>query len=473
MNRLKVLFITIFLMCVSFITCHASGDISLYLDGKLLKTDVPPVVEAERSFVPVRSIFEKMGAEVTWIGSRQQVIIRSVKARIVLNLDSKTAYVNNKAVELDVAPFALNGRTLVPVRFVSEELGYDVKWNGTDNSVHISTKGKVKEEAVSTVNNIEIAEKGGSSVITVTVSDMKKPKISHASDPVRFIADFANTALSLSGSKLAAGTDTVTEVRYAIHPDYTRVVIESPVEVTYSVKYTDTSMIVTVKAQDTDLKEQEEKEEEKVTIVDTNTVIDTSTLIVIDAGHGGTDCGAIGYDEAGNPLLYESEVNLAIALAVQEHLEAAGVSVLMTRSEDNALGNSEMEDLLARSAIANDAGAALFVSIHCNSFTEPSATGTEILYADTEDKVYNGITSKELATCILAPLAEATGLTNRGLKDSPKIVVLRTTTMPSVLIETAFMSNPGDLAMLGDKDKVDEIGYAISQGIVKAMDKLK
>ncbi len=474
MNKIKVLIFTIFLLGLSFITANASDDISLYINGKKIDTDVAPIAMEGRTFVPARSIFEKLGAEVTWIGSRQQVIIRSVKTRIVLNLGSDTAYVNNESVQMDVAPMVVEQRTLIPVRFVSEKLGYNVRWEPVDNSVHIDTN-KTSASVQVELKEIEVNEKSASTSVTVKLSELKKPKISYASDPTRFIADFEDVSLKLSGSKKTVDNEDIKEVRYAVHPDYTRVVIESPGEVSYSVRYSGNSMIITVSAvndEDEEITEEDntattpdtDKEDEKPDIIYTG-----EHLIVLDPGHGGADCGAIGYDADGNEDVFESEINLAIALAVRDYLEDEGISVLMTREEDVILGESEMEDLLARSEIANDAGATFFVSIHNNSFTEPTATGTEVLYADCEEKVYSGVSSKQLAENILKPLAEATGLANRGVKDSPKIVVLRTTTMPSVLIETVFLSNPDDLKVVKDEDKIDEIGYAIAHGIIDSL----
>lgn len=465
MNKLKVILLTLLLFIIGYTTVNAA-EIGLYLDGKALNTDVAPVIVQNRSFVPVRSIFEKMGAEVTWIGSRKQVIIRSSSARIVLNIDSTTAYVDDKEIELDVAPFIKDGRTMVPVRFISESLNYDVKWE--NNNIYITSKKAQSTTKVPKITKINISEKTSSTDVSIIVSNLQKPTISYADSPTRFIADFPNTTMSLSGSKLSTSTDEVKEVRYALHPEYTRVVIESPIPVTYSVKYSSTTMTITIKAKNSSSSNvKDEVTKPSVTIPDGD------ALIVIDAGHGGSDCGAIGYDEDGEEALYESEVNLAIAEVVYDCLTSQGISAVMTRDKDVKLGPSEMEDLLERSTIANSMGATFFVSIHCNSFTEPTANGTEILYADTEDKVYSGVTSKELAQTVLKPLLKATGLADRGLKDSPKIVVLRTTTMPSILIETAFVSNPDDMAVLQDEDKIEDIGEAIADGIIQAIAKLE
>jgi len=178
MSKCKYIIITLFIVLFSFICAHAAQEMTLYLDGKLVKTDVAPIAVDGHTMVPVRSIFEKMGAEVTWIGSRQQVIIRSVKARIVLNLDSTTAYVNNKSVELQKAPMVVDGRTLIPVRFVSEKLGYNVKWEPSDNSVRITTSKQEEPKVQNVVKKITVSKKTTSTVITIKLSKMQRPDIS-------------------------------------------------------------------------------------------------------------------------------------------------------------------------------------------------------------------------------------------------------------------------------------------------------
>lgn len=476
MNKLRILLFTIFFVILLCLGVSASGEIKLFINGKRVESDVAPIAVDGRTMVPARSMFEKLGAEVTWIGSRQQIIVRSSKTKIVLNLGNNLAYVNDKEVEMDVEPMVVDSRTLIPVRFVSEKLGYDVLWKGEDNAVHINTSKKTSQPDKATLNKITTSVKGNTTVVTVKVSNMIRPQISYASEPMRFIADFSETSLELSGSKKEVGSKSVKEVRYALHPDYTRVVIESAGEVTYKVSYTADTMTVTVNSKSIEEDEEvivpdkpkedaEEKPKEELPPVKKE-----DAVIVIDAGHGGKDCGAIGYDEDGEPLVYESEVNLKVALAVQKYLRAEGVTVVMTRSKDVALGSTEMDDLLERSSIANDAEATFFVSIHSNSFTEAEANGTEILYAESEDKTYRGVTSKELAQNILKPLIKANGLNNRGVKDSPKIVVLRTTEMPSVLIELAFVSNPNDREVLMDDSLLDDMGYAIANGIINSLE---
>ncbi len=196
-------------------------------------------------------------------------------------------------------------------------------------------------------------------------------------------------------------------------------------------------------------------------------------IIVLDPGHGGWDTGAIAYDENGEIIVCEDDANLAIALSTQKYLEAENITVIMTRTTDVALGTTQMEDLLARSKIANEVGATFFVSIHNNSFANDTATGTEILYVSGGIENKYGINGENLAQNILTPLVQTTGLVNRGLKNSPKIVVLRETLMPAVLVECAFVSNPEDRKLLTDKQAIDDMGYAIATGIMETLSQCK
>lgn len=99
------------------------------VNGEQLNFDVPPVITQGRTMVPVRTIFEKLGAEVNW--NPVNKTIRAVKGNsaILLTIGSSTAYVNGKTVTLDAPAQIIQNRTLVPLRFISESFGADVNWN--------------------------------------------------------------------------------------------------------------------------------------------------------------------------------------------------------------------------------------------------------------------------------------------------------------------------------------------------------
>jgi len=486
MSKLKaIIFFAIVFVCLMGITSFASDDIKLYINGEAVKSDVNPVVINNRTLVPVRSIFEKLGADVTWIGSKKQVIIKSNSVRIVLNVDKTRAYVGDKPVELDVAPTIINSRTVIPVRFVSEILGYDVKWESKTNSVHINTPKYDDEDPI--IQKVSVKKNAYSSTVTVDVRNMKRPNITYASNPTRFIADFPDASINGGDSRRRMDTNDITEVRYAEHGDYSRVVIETPADSVFDVSYTKNSMVVKVTTEYVDEEVIESKKDSEgdqeyeddydkndapvieKPVIDLSDIDPDKAIIVIDPGHGGADMGAVGRDEEGKIVVKESEANLKIALATQKYLEAEGVNVIMTRTTDVALGDTQMEDLLARSAIANEVGATFFVSIHNNSFSNDTATGTEVLYVSGGVEYKPGISGETLAQNILTPLCQTTNLTNRGLKNSPKIVVLRETTMPAVLVECAFVSNPEDRKLLMDDKSMDDMGYSIASGILETL----
>lgn len=105
-----------------------AGAVDLYVDTALINTDVPPQVVDGRTLVPVRAIFEALDATVEWDGETQTVTGQRGDTTVIMKLGSTTAYVNGEERILDVPAQAVDGRTLVPARFISEALGCDVTW---------------------------------------------------------------------------------------------------------------------------------------------------------------------------------------------------------------------------------------------------------------------------------------------------------------------------------------------------------
>ena len=398
MKKLILFLLTLFICLFVCVAVSASDNIKLYVNGDKIVTDVSPVIVNGRTLVPARSVFEKLGAEVKWVAARQQILITSDAIRIVLNIGSDKAYINNRPVGIDIPPEIFESRTFIPVRFVVEKLGHEVMWNDKERAVYI-TANTEKEEFPS-VDELTVDVDSDTTVVSVKLSNFVRPSVMYLTEPNRFIADFYGAELKLKGSKKEVKSKSVKEVRFAIHPEYTRIVVESPDDVSYKIGYSSDTMFVTVTHRNTNKDEEALPEEDKEQDIETDDEIISemgNILIVIDAGHGGHDVGATGYNEDGEPILYESEINLKVAVAAKKYLNSQGIDVIMTRTDDRALGDTEMEDLLERSRIANESAATMFVSIHSNSFEQSSANGTEILYADNEDKIYNGFTSKELA----------------------------------------------------------------------------
>lgn len=185
--------------------------------------------------------------------------------------------------------------------------------------------------------------------------------------------------------------------------------------------------------------------------------------VALIPGHGGFDPGAVN----GNNGIRECDGNLAVAIMAKQLLEFNGYEVAMSRTSDIACGGATTsnQDVNNQIAFGNQSGADLAVSIHYNSASSPSAHGVEALYSQ-----YNGFTSKniELATLLTNEVAAATGLTNRGIKDSGRSVgVVRAVNIPVALIECAFVSNDAESIWCSDAEHMLVIAKAIAQAVCK------
>lgn len=115
-------------LLASLILTATAGAVDLYIDGELIGTDTPPTIVDGRTLVPVRVIFEAIGATVEWdAATRTATGIRN-DVTVIIQIDNPTAYVNGEARTLDVPAQLINGRTMVPARFVSEAMGCEVTW---------------------------------------------------------------------------------------------------------------------------------------------------------------------------------------------------------------------------------------------------------------------------------------------------------------------------------------------------------
>ncbi len=181
--------------------------------------------------------------------------------------------------------------------------------------------------------------------------------------------------------------------------------------------------------------------------------------IMLDPGHGGKFPGAVGPSG-----LQEKEVTLDVCLKLRDKLQALGADVRMTRETDRTVAPPDAtlgEDLAARVALANQWPAAFFISVHCNAAVNPQAHGTETYIARKASQ-----RSQALARDIYRDMVDQLGLRGRGVKRA-NFHVIRNTTMPAVLVETAFLSNPIEESLLGDEEFRDRIAESIASGVVK------
>lgn len=180
-------------------------------------------------------------------------------------------------------------------------------------------------------------------------------------------------------------------------------------------------------------------------------VVEPRGIIVVDPGHGGRDPGC------GEEGSLEKDVVLPIALMVREKLEAENVTVVMTREEDKGL---TLDD---RTLIANDAEADLFVSIHCNAF-DGKASGLEVYY-------YKDETARDMAVDLTSRATQA-GVKTREVR-SQKYQVLWGTKMPAVLVETGFLTDKDECALLVTQEYQEKLAQVIADTMLAALDRVK
>jgi N-acetylmuramoyl-L-alanine amidase len=131
-------------------------EISVYVDGKRVVFDTPPIVIRGRTLVPLRAIFEAMGADVTWIAREQLAQAVKGDTTVFLHLGSLYPTVNNEVRVLDTAAVVVNSRTLAPLRFVGEAFGGTVTWDGATSTVRIYTRDSLYRELPKTTLDFSI-----------------------------------------------------------------------------------------------------------------------------------------------------------------------------------------------------------------------------------------------------------------------------------------------------------------------------
>jgi N-acetylmuramoyl-L-alanine amidase len=194
----------------------------------------------------------------------------------------------------------------------------------------------------------------------------------------------------------------------------------------------------------------------------------SDVLVVLDPGHGGRDPGTCSPDER----IQEKDITLDVALRCARLLEQADIPVLLTRTEDLALAETVNADLAARSALANEADATLFVSIHVNSLEldvrgNAGVYGLECYYKGKESP-YGAWDDAWLARQIGERAAAASGNRLIGVIRR-SLAVLRETRMPAVLLEIGYLSNREDTVRLESETYRQDIAEGIFGGVVEAL----
>lgn len=200
-------------------------------------------------------------------------------------------------------------------------------------------------------------------------------------------------------------------------------------------------------------------------IKEVDTVPSHNYTVVIDAGHGGSDPGSIGY----KTKVREADINLKLSKMLQEKLKSAGINVVMTRTDDNALleGSGKkwkQEDMRLRKELIKNVRPNMVISLHQNSYTNHSYRGAQVFY----DKTSN--ISKEIADFIQAEFKKALSKSIKATSPGDYFM-LKCTYAPSVIVECGFLSNEYDEKLLLSEDYQEKIINCIYKGIVNFLQK--
>lgn len=187
--------------------------------------------------------------------------------------------------------------------------------------------------------------------------------------------------------------------------------------------------------------------------------------IIIDAGHGSPDGGAVG-----STGVLEKDLNLSVARYLQKFFESNGTNVLLTRSDDNgiydvegSIKNKKVSDIKNREKLVSESDADLFISIHMNKFPEGKYSGPQVFYSVNDEN------SELLAKCIQQSMIAALNPENKReiKKADGSIYLLKNIKIPAVLVECGFLSNSIEEQKLIDANYQRQLAWSMYCGIIE------
>lgn len=456
---------------------YNGNEFSLKVNGKTLDTSMPPIVFDGYSVVPAREVFEFLGAKVDWDGANAIVKVTYEGTILMLRINSTAAQVGTRSVTMPIAPKIINEKTMIPVRFVAEQIGLTVDFDSSTDTILIE-KPEPSVEITSVKWEKNQADTAGFVTVT-TNADKAEYSAFEMTGPDRIVLDVKNAVNRSGKSSIAVHDRNVEQIRIGQHEDATRIVIDLVEAADYVVESDGASVVITVSLKElpptssvSPTPGADPSEPPAPPSASPSAPVASATpatpkpmnrYVTIDAGHGGTDPGAVYKDENGAVIAEEKDINLGVALKVQEKLEAAGVRVHMIRTTDTYVDYQKV------GSIANEMGTSLFVSIHTNSFVADDASGIETWGYLTGGSDYGGMTSRKLSQNILDELIKATGAKDRGVKDGRELAVVRTTEMPATLVELGFITNAEERQKMMSDSYRDTLAEAITKGILKSL----
>lgn len=384
--------------------------------------------ESGSALAPVSWLFSNaLEVECEFSLADSSVILSDGSDAVKLTPGSKTAVVNGKKTEMSEAPVLLKNKYdeflyYVPTRFVASNLQFDYEWNKSLSTVFISKTYSIKYKSDNTEQPLAIPLFEDLSIEDIRIEDLYYDN---------------QFAVYIPGNLVEKYKNNVIVNHYAVITDI-HLAANAAGETVFLF---DTSKIV---ACDAEIKEHTLY----LTLKKPRELY--SKIVVIDPGHGGYDPGAI------REKTNESDINLSIAYEYTRDLFAdSDIKVYYTRVKDKFISLDE------RAAFAATVGADFFVSVHQNTFTTDAKKGVSVYYSsDNKNTGVSGLTGRLMAGIFTDSLSEKLGLKNIG-RLNQRLTVTTLNSVPAVLIELAFMSNPEDFAKLKDEAFQKKAGQAI------------
>lgn len=518
--------VTLFSMDTGFYEPVSALPVRLMLDGAPLSSGVPALLYQNRTMVPVRPIAEALGAEVGWHQGNRQVTLTTREHVIVLTIGLTSARVDGKntplpdGVSAQLVHYQDQDSTMVPLRFVSEQLGCTVDWDGDSYTASVTRTPSPSETLPPTATPGVTPTPSVSPSVAPTLPPISPPPTNvpppppdepdepepspRPSEPVPenpstpSEPDEEETLFTVRRIKADDNAQTVLvsiqgegKVRYVVQEMDGRAVIDvlnarlrdgipSTIymenEIFSAVRYADHTDLYSVPSVRVvlDLRSgytcsanvEVTDDEDGILIRSFRKTDSTGTFlptVPITPGASTVVLDA-GHGGSANGALYENikekTLNLAVTKKVAAILIKQGYNVIMTRSDDTYLGLNE------RANIANAVNADIFVSIHSNANENPEIYGLSTYHFPESRR------GSLLAKAIQDAAAQVSGAKNRGIL-SANFAVLRETDMPAALVEMGFMTNHDELMRLADSAYQDKMAQGIANGIVNYLNSQK
>ncbi|WP_411349846.1 N-acetylmuramoyl-L-alanine amidase [Paenibacillus sp. WLX2291] len=453
---LPLLLLVLFSMPLPASAAAQSTQTTIILNDQTLTGAKDVMTVNGSTMVPVRVISENLGYQVIWNKSNQQVTVSNGASRLAMTIGINTADSSNGKVTLDQPSFIQSGVTYVPLRFVSEQMGLDVQWDNASKTVSLQSN----MSSMPGMNDDGDTTDDGAATATPQVD-----------------------AVSFSDNRLLISANAVIKLQSSVLTNPNRIVIDLP-GATFSDKFLQGKVleqgdVQTLAVPNSTVVKQIRYSIYSTTPAQVRLVIDLhqsqsfttyaqGNLIFVDLNTSsntkpiGTNGKKVVVIDPGHGDTDSGGVGITGVLEKDVVLKVGNkVAALLKKESQIDLIMTRTDDTFIpldnRVKIAEQANADVFLSIHGNAAPNINASGTETFYADTAR-------SKKLSDIIQKHVLEATGFKDRGSKQA-NYVVIRKTTMPAALLEIGFLTNKTEESIIVQDDFQNKVAQAIVDGL--------